>query len=490
MLKKVLVVIAFINVSLGVAQDNVFLKRDFWKTAPSIATVDEKIKEGNNPSQANTNNFDGVVYAILENAPLETIKHLMSQKGNDINKLTHDGRTYVFWAAYAGNTHLMKYLLGNGAKTDILDDHGNTILNFAASTGQQNTEVYDLCLAHGADLKKDLNPSGANALLLAAPNDKDFNLIPYFESKGLNLESKDAEGNGVFNYVARTGNIDLMNKFLSKGIKGNDQAFLFAAYGTRGNTNGLEVYKYLESQGLSPKTANKEGVTPLHILASRSHDQEVLSYMLDKGLDVNQPDHQGNTPFLNACSRNSLEVIQLLAPKVKDINLANKKGETALFLATQDNKTEVVHYLIEKGANEQVIDAEGHNLTYALVQSYSPKDQAQFQDKLELLKLKGLKLDQPQKNGDTWYHLAANKGSMELMEMASKMNQDINAKNQEGNTALHLAAMKAQDDQLLKYLLNVGAKKSEVTDFDETAYDLAQENELLKQNHVSIEFLK
>lgn len=475
----------------GFSQDNIFLSRDFWNTKPTPEIIEQKIKEGNNPAEANRNNFDGVVYAILQNAPLETIIYLQSQKGNDVNKLTHDGRTYIFWAAYKGNVELMKHLLNQGAKTDLTDDKGNTILNFAASSGQKNTDVYELCIANGANLKTDLNPDGANALLLSAPYNTDFELIDFFVSKGLDLKSTDAHGNNAFNYVAKTGNTRLMNKLINKGVKGNDQAFMFAAYGTRGKTNGLEVYKFLEENGLKPNSTNHEGVSPLHVLASRSKDTKVINYFLENGLNVNAKDHNGNTPFLNAASRNDLAVVSLLYTyKLENINQANKKGETPLMLAIQNNSPQVVNFLIDNGANVKLADTNGYNLAYYVISGYSNRNKDGFTKKLELLKAAGLDLKAPQKNGNTWYHLAVEKNSLELLKMATEFGQDINAKNKEGNTALLIAAMKAKDDNILKFLLEQGADKTITTDFDETAYDLASENELLKENNVSIKFLK
>lgn len=163
----------------------------------------------------------------------------------------------------------------------------------------------------------------------------------------MDLNSVDSNGNGVFNY-AKIGNIALMKKLLEKGVKGNNNAFIFASKGARGITNGMEVYNYLESVGLNPNTVSKEDENPLHGLAYRSKHMDVLNYFIKKGVDVNQPDVFENTPFLNAASRNNLEVVTLLSKNVKDINHTNKKDESALTLAVANNTSDVVAFLLNK----------------------------------------------------------------------------------------------------------------------------------------------
>ncbi|WP_405571920.1 ankyrin repeat domain-containing protein [Winogradskyella sp. Asnod2-B02-A] len=489
-LKSFLVIISVALSLQGFAQHNVFLNREFWNTKPTVKIVETKIKEGNNPAEANGNNFDGVVYAILQEIPIETIIYLISQKGNDVNKLTHDGRTYAFWAAYKGNDELVQYLLENGAKTNITDDKGNSIINFAAGSGQQNTKVYDLVIKYGLDLQKDLNPDGANALLLAAPNDPDFKLVTYFQSKGLDINSVDNQGNGIFNYVAKKGQIESLNALLKRGIKGTDEVFIFAANGARGTTNGIEVYNYLESVGLNPNVTNEEGVSPLHILAAKSKDLDVIKFLLDKGLKVSAKDLKGNNALMYAASNNSIETVKLLADNLKNYEETNNNGQSALTLAVGGNSSDVVEFFIDKGSKTDIIDNEGNNLVYYLIDSYSTRRKEAFSQKMELLKTNKVDLTKLQKNGNTWFHLAVEKNSIDLLKLALEMHQDINTKNSEGNTALHLAALKATDDAILKFLIEHGAKKELVTDFEESAYDLAQENELLKKNNISIEFLK
>lgn len=472
------------------SQDNIFLNRDFWTSKPTVETIDQKIKDGHDIAEANASNFDGVTQAILADAPFETITYAISKDGNDINKITHDNRTYIFWAAYRGNLKLMQFLIDQGAKTDITDNKGSTIVNFAAGSGQKNTEVYDLMLQHGANLQNDLTPAGANALLLIAPHDTDFTLINYFISKGLPLNSTDTNGNGVFNYAAKTGNITLMKQLMDKGITGNDNAFIFASQGARGVSNGIEVYKFLESVGLKPNTVSKNGTTPLHALASRSKDMEVISYFLDHGANVTQKDAEGNTPFMNAAGRNTLEIVTLLFKDVQDINETNKKGESVLSMAVANNSPEIVAFLLDHDADTTILDAEGNNLSMYLMQAYAPNQEDNFRKKLALLQDHGFKFGTPQANGNTLYHLALMTNDLDAVKFVQPYAADVNAKNIEGNAPLHIAAMKAKNLDILEYLLSIGAKKSTVTDFEETAYDLALENELLQQQKISVSFLK
>lgn len=488
---KQLLVLAFVFLGIqAYTQENVFLDRAFWQTKPTLEEVKTKVAEGNSPTQRNENNFDPLVNAIMAHADEDILTYFLNQPGNDINKLTHDGRTYIFWAAYSGNVPLMKDILKRGAKTDIIDDHGYTVLNFAATTGQQNKAVYDLCLDFGADLQNDLNHDGANALLLAAPHDKDGSLIAYFTGKELNLKSTDANGNSIFSYVARTGNLDLLKSLVKKGVAYDDNAVIFASQGTRGKTNGLDVFTYLESLGLNPAITTPEGINALHALASRSDDLKLINYFIKKGVDVNQADKDGNTVFMNAAGRNKLTIIKELLPYVKDINAVNEKGISALAMAVNYNTPEAVAFLINNKATIQVSDHNGNNLAYYLIRSYNPRNPIDFETKLKTLKAQGLDVTKPQADGNTLFHLALDTNDLALLEKANQFNIDINAKNKAGITPLHKAAMKAKDDTLLKYLITNGAQKNVLTDFDETPYELALENELLQKQAVSLEFLK
>lgn len=507
-MKKLLFVASFSLFSLlANAQQNTLLTPAFWQGKPDVVAIKAEVEKGNNPAQLNGASFDPVVMAINGEASVEAIQYLLAQPGNEPGKTTHDSRNYIHWAANKGNTEIITYLLSKGAKPNNEDSHGATPMLFAASAGQQNTKVYDLFAAAGVSLKTSVNSDGANALLLGISSDPDLKLTNYFISKGLDLNSTDASGNNAFSYAARAGNIEVLKKLLQKGVKPNANAMLMAAQGSRRSANTLDVYEYLVSLNLKPTVTGKEGENVLHAIVRRPKQEEIIKFFLAKGVDVNQTDEESNSVLMNAATTNrEVAVLDLLLPTVKDINQTNKKGLSALTFAVRSNSPEIVSYLIAKGANVKILDKAGNNLAYYAVESYRPQaaqggapgGQAgpaglkpeDFDTKIKILQTAGLDVKAAQEGGNTLFHYAIAKNDVALLKRIQELGIDVNAKNKEGFTPLHKAALVAKDDVIMKYLLSLGAKKEALSGFDETAFDLASENETLKKRNISLTFLK
>ncbi|KAA5542321.1 ankyrin repeat domain-containing protein [Adhaeribacter rhizoryzae] len=509
-MKKILLIPMLLAAFMVKAQQsNTLLTPDFWKTTPDVATVKTEIAKGNSPTQFNPATFDAAVLAINNDAPNATIKYLIEQPGNSVKKLTHDGRIYLHWAASRGNLELVQYLLAKGSDITLEDSHGSTPVVFAANAGQANTAIYDAFIKAGLDIKKKY-ADGANLLLLAIANDKDLKLTNYFISKGLSLKDVDSKGNTAFNYAAKSATVAQLKALIQKGVKYNDNALLFAAQGSRRGANTLDVFQYLADElKLKPTVADKNGENVLHALARRPNQSETVKYFLAKGVDVNKANTEGNNAFMYAAAGKDAALLELLLPKVKNINAVNTKGESALTAAVKTSTPEVVSLLLKNGADVNIKDKDGNNVAYYLVQAYNPQagrgpggptasiaggagnaQPDEFGAKIKLLQEKGLNLAAPQKDGSTLYHVAVTKNNVGLLKRLEPLNIDVNAKNKEGVTALHKAAMLSKDDAVLKYLLSVGAKKDLTTGFDETAYSLAKENELLTKKNVSLDFLK
>ncbi len=482
---------------------NVFLSRDFWGKNPDLTQVKSTAEAGNSPSESNAASFDVTTMAINSGASNDIIFYLLEQDGNPIDKKTHHSRHYLHWAAANGNKEVVDYLLNKGADVHYADSYGVPITAYAAAGGNRNTAIYDALFAKGVDPKKTY-ADGATLMMLAAPSDQNLDLVNYFESKGLSIEDKDAHGRTVADYAAKSGKSELIDQLIQRGSVLTDHALFFASQGfRRGESNGLATYQYLvEQKGLNPQAISHDGGTILHGVV-RGGNMDIIQYFLSKNVPVNKANNDGTTALMLASGSQNLATVQTLLQAGSDVNTTNEKGESALTVAVSNGSAEIVKLLLAKGADANVLDKDGRNLAYYWFNSYrggadrganregAPALVATpFEEKLVLLKSNGVDVAAPQADGSSLYHLAVAKENLALVQQANQLGANINAQDNEGVTALHKAALVAKDDKMLKALVALGADKSLKTEFDETAFDLAQENDFLKNNQISIDFLK
>ena len=478
-------------------QPNELINRDFWRSNPSLKEVKQKVKEGHSPKEFTSSMFDALGYAILENQPQKTLKYLLSV-GNDINVLTHDARTYLHWAAYKGNLEFMEYLVAQGARTDILDQGGYSVMMFSAVTGQQNKEVYEFCERYGMMISTDKDRSGRNAILASASRLENFELLDYFIEKGADIHTKDKDGNGVFHFAALGGNMEILQSLIEKydvdysvNETTSQNAFHFASrrFVREGDPSPMPLYEFLESLGLDPALNSKDNQNVLHHLAYRTNDLEMIDYFVDKGANPALVDVEGNTPLINASSRGSKEKVAYFLRFSHDVNHQNKEGYSAMTRAFKYNTMEVVELLDKHNAKTDIVDAQGFDFGYHLV-DVTRSNFETFDQKMAFLKSKGYNPLSLQKDKSTLLHAAINKKNQDLIQKLLDLGLDINATDDSGQTILHHAAMQAENEALLKYLLAAGADKTKRTEFEESAYDLAMENEILKNSEINIDFLK
>ena len=489
--------VAILSMYAMSAQDNVLTDREFWASKPSVQEVKAKIKEGNSPTELSSRNFDPIATAILADAPLEDIAYLLSLPGVDINTKTHEGRTYLIWAAVKGSVPIVKLLLDKGADVSVIDTHGISALNMGANGGIEDKDFYTSLLNKGADIKQ-TNNSGATALLLLMQKAKDPSLIDFFVDKGLALNATDDDGNGVFNYAAKGGNITMMDELIKRGVsykglnKNGENAMLLASIGARRATPELATFTYLAAKGFKSNIISNKGETPLTLVSGKVKDAKVISFFLKAGVDPNYVNKKGDNALLLAAKGGSLDMVTLLSKQTQDINHANNSGETALMQAVNGNSEEVVAYLIQQGAKVAVADNEGNSLLYYWANSGKQRNGPAKPNGavLGLLQKNRFNVKDAQPNGNTLLHIAVQNSDTALIQKALSAGVDINAKNKEGNTALLLASLNAEDTSILKMLVDAGADKKIKSSFEESAFDLALENEILSKKHADIQFLK
>lgn len=495
MMKKHITILGLLFVSL-IQSQNKFLDYDFWKKNPTIETIEALIAKGNSVTEKNTRAMDGITYAILGNTDAKTIKHLIEKQKIDVNTITHDERTYIFWAGYKGNLELVEFLLKKGAKTDVRDDKGNSITQFTTRGGVSDTKIYDLLFKNGLN-PKEVTKDGRNLAHLYAQNMKNLNLLEYFSKKGIDILALDKNENGIFNFATVNRDVNILKQLIAKKAptnltsKNKENAFYFLTKGKfrGGNKLTLETVKYLENLGISPNFVTTSNENALHNLAFSVKNPKIITYFTNKGLNVNLTDDKGNTPFMNASFMNNKEVLEILSKGLKNINQQNKDGHSALTIAIRRNKPEIVEYLLKKGANISVKDNKKQSLAYHLVDAFRGNIN-DFKKKATLLTEKGLSLNEKLKSDNTLLHNAVKNEKLELVKELINLKLDVNAKNNENVTPLHLASMMNKNTDIIKFLLSVGADKNSKTIMGETAYKLASENEVFKKKKIDITFLK
>lgn len=493
-MKKLLSVIALLASISAMSQQNVFFDRSFWNENTSVSQVKTAIEAGNSPSALNEAAFDAPSLAILGNVPTPTAIYLIEQEGNSITKTTHDGRTYLFWAASSGNVALIHYLLEQGSDIYAKDTKGYIPVTFAALFGNTNPKVYEAFFRAGIDPKATYDQGESLLLKTIAFDNEQLPLTQYFISEGLKLKQTSLSGATAFDYASRKGNVNLL-KTLRKKVKPTHQALPMAAEGViRQPNNPIEVYQYLiENQKIPATATDYKGGTALHYLARRQ-DLPAAQYLIEKGANIEATDKDGNTCLMNACYGNNLELVKLLLKGKEHINKANGKGETALLIALQRSSSEVVALLLAQGADTRAVSKKGVNVIEALLASYNPRKKGNdedFDQKAVLLKQYLVALQGANAHGDTALHMAVVKGNLKLVEkICSWPSIDINAQNEEGETPLIKAALTAKDTSLLKLLIDKGANKALTTSLGETAYELVKENENLQKSGADLSFLK
>jgi len=107
---------------------------------------------------------------------------------------------------------------------------------------------------------------------------------------------------------------------------------LKASFFTAAEKGDVKELKKLLKE-INPNIRNKDGETPLHIVAGRSHP-EAVKLLLDHGADPNAQNKEGKTPLHYAAERCDVDVVKLLLQYGADPNARDDNGQTPLHRVT------------------------------------------------------------------------------------------------------------------------------------------------------------
>jgi len=168
-----------------------------------------------------------------------------------------------------------------------------------------------------------------------------------------NLQVSSDMGRTLLHSVAHSDNILLAGKLIDTGLDMNaideDGAtpVLFAA------SNGkFEMLKLFEEYGADFLVVENNG-NDLMINVVIGGNIELIAYLIEKGISVNNFNDEEWTPLLFACMENHQEIVELLINASAYIQIYNNEGETPLLWAIWNGNTVMARTLIEAGTDLQ-----------------------------------------------------------------------------------------------------------------------------------------
>lgn len=213
---------------------------------------------------------------------------------------------------------LLHAVLEQGARTDVRDADGNSLLMLAAK--RHHVTALAALLGVGLDVNA-RNGAGDTPLAIAAGK-SEYELM--------------VVGIGLALGQDRTS---LMKLIFRPAQKSTESA---------ATARRLEAVKLLLAAEADPNVADTGGDTPL-LEATRSGDAELVSLLIAAGAQVNVRSAAGNTALLHAAQFGLQEIAAILLEADADIAVTNSEGHTPLELAEAGGHEAVVRLLKARG---------------------------------------------------------------------------------------------------------------------------------------------
>ncbi|GIJ90580.1 hypothetical protein Asppvi_009539 [Aspergillus pseudoviridinutans] len=227
---------------------------------------------------------------------------------------------------------VVRWLLDKGAKVDQVGDNQRTPLHMASMEG--NNSIVWILLKNGAQIDP-LDSDSRTPLLLACGNLQGEVMKTLFYHYA-STTTVDSSGRGCLHHV----------------VQGHDP------FG-EGSRTFPEYLEYLEGRGAVVDQEDHRGSTPL-MDACQYQNPDLIRTLLDLGADINRKGHMGRTPIFYACEKPDNGSLDLLLRRGADVTVTMTGGSTPLHVVCSWGVISNVRLLLECNAPVTALDGDGN----------------------------------------------------------------------------------------------------------------------------------
>lgn len=409
------------------------------------------------------------LFEACRSGDLERVKKLV--RPENVNSRDTAGRksTPLHFAAGFGRRDVVDYLLQNGANVHACDDGGLISLHNACSFG--HAEVVNLLLQHGADAnsRDNWNYTPLHEAAIKGKIDVCIVLLQH----GAEPTIRNTDGRTALDLA------EASTKAVLTGEYRKDELLESARSG-----NEEKLMSLLTPLNVNCHASDGRKSTPLHLAAGYNRVKTV-QLLLQHGADVHAKDKGDLVPLHNACSYGHYEVAELLVKHGACVNAMDLWQFTPLHEAASKNRVEVCSLLLSYGADPTFLNC--HNKSamdlaptallkerlayefrgHALLQAAREADMARFKKHLSL---ETINFKHPLTQ-ETALHCASTSPypkRKQICELLLRKGANVNEKNKDFLTPLHLAAEKSHND-IIEVLVKHEAKVNAVDNLGQTA---------------------
>ncbi len=395
--------------------------------------------------------------AVLHGA--KNLARMLLMRGANVEDKTDKGTTPLLVAAYHRKEDMAKLLLDYGANVKATDVIGSTALHMAA--GRSSLNVTKLLLEYGANIQA-IDKSGQTALHKAAEHDDGLEVVSLLINAKIDVEASDDDGQTALDLAFGSRACKVARLILKQGanrkayVDHDGETWLFQA----AKDNDQVVAELLLEEGIEVETKNKAGETALFVAVWNSQEPSVR-ILLDHGANpqIALTEGTGQTVLHHATKNAKPSIVKMLLRAGANTEARDLSGCTPLHwdIFWKEQNHQILELLLEWKADTNAQDNEGNTPLHLTVYHRQPQ---KMQILLDGVSDPTLHTNTRKQNGRTPLHELANNGYdvySELLQQLLDHGAEIDAQDEDGNTALHHAVINRRYG-IMRTLLDSGAR--------------------------------